>query len=172
MSNPNEGQTKPREVDQEALKQNYQICGEFLRKMDIKDLKEDPDNNGYIIPLKFTFPDGFEIKLKTIFRVTDKFIMAKCLLIFYKDIKRSPAIDLKLHTLLLRANFDLFDVTYSLDANKNVYVELDIIPTANFEAFEDELKGLFYGIEHFFNSIMVKVFEEIHRQDTYNRYIS
>lgn len=97
--------------------------------------------------------------------------MAKCLLIFYKDIKRNRDIDLKMNTLLLQANFNLFDVTYSLDENQNVFVEMDIIPTANFEAFEDELKGLFFGIEYFFNKIMLEVFKEIRRLDTYGRYI-
>ena len=161
-----------RKIDQEALKKNYAICGEYLKRMQIEDLEENAEDKSYTIPLKFTFPDGYEIKLKTLFRVTDRFIMAKCLLLFYKDIKRSRDIDLKLHTLLLRGNFDLFDVTYSLDNQNNVYVEMDIIPSANYEAFEDELKGVFYGIEFFFNQVMAKVFEEIKRQDTYGRYIT
>jgi len=161
-----------RKVDLEKLKKNYEICGEYLKKMDIKDLNEDPENKSYMIPLKFTFNDGFEIKLKTIFRVTDRFLMAKCLLLFYKDITRSIDIDIKLNTLLLRANFDLFDVTFSLDNENNVFVEMDIIPSANYEAFEDELKGLFYGIEFFFNNIMVEVFKEIKRNNTYGRYIT
>jgi len=161
-----------RKIDQEALKKNYAICGEYLKRMKVEDLQENEADNSYTIPLKFTFPDKYEIKLKTLFRVTDRFLMAKCLLVFYNDIKRSVDIDLKLHTLLLRGNFDLFDVTYSLDNQNNTYVEMDIIPSANYKAFEDELKGLFYGIEFFFNTIMPKVFEEIKRQDTYNRYIS
>ena len=159
-----------RKIDEVALKKNLEICRDYLKRMDVPDLEEDPENNGFIIPLKFTFPDGFEIKLKTLFRVTDKFIMAKCLLLFYNDIKRSRDVDLKMNNLLLQANFDLFDVTYSLDPQKNAYVEMDIIPSANFEAFEDEVKGIFYGIEHFFNKIMVEVFKEIKRQDTFGRY--
>ncbi len=162
---------KPREIDPVKQKENYELCGEFLKKMEIKDLKETPEENSYEIPLKFTFPDGYEIKLKTLFRVNDRHIMAKCLLIFYKDIKRSRDIDLKLNTLLLLANFNLFDVTYSLDEQSNVFVEMDMIPTANYEAFADELNGVFFGIEYFFNTIMPEVFKEIKRQDTYNRYI-
>ena len=167
-------ESKPpeRKIDEVALKKNYEICGEFLKKMEIKELEEDAEHKSYMIPLKFTFSDGFEIKLKTIFRVTDRFIMSKCLLLFYKDIERSRDIDLTLNTLLLQANFDLFDVTYSLDQENNVYVEMDVIPTANYEAFEDELKGLFYGIEHFFNKVMVEVFKEIKRTSTYGRYIT
>ncbi|MFX1293676.1 MAG: hypothetical protein ACFFD2_02280 [Promethearchaeota archaeon] len=171
MSKEKTEESKPREVDQEKMEKNYELTGTFLKKMEIKDLQENPKDHSYEIPLKFTFPDGFEIKLKTLFRVNDRHIMSKCLLIFYQDIKRSRDIDLKLNTLLLRANFDLFDVTYSVDQNQNVYVEMDVIPTANFEAFEDELNGLFYGIEYFFNKIMNEVFQEIKRQDTYNRYI-
>jgi hypothetical protein len=49
---------------------------------------------------------------------------------------------------------------------------MDSTPSANFEAFEDELKGLFYGIEFFFNRIMVEIFKEIKYEDTYNRYVS
>ncbi|MHA1130104.1 MAG: hypothetical protein ACTSQI_04790 [Candidatus Helarchaeota archaeon] len=171
MSKAKEEAPKPREIDPEKQKQNYELCGGFLKRMDIKNLKEIPDEFSYEIPLKFTFSDGYEIKLKTLFRVNDRHIMAKCLLLFYKDIKRSRDIDLKMNTLLLQANFNLFDVTYSIDMEQNVFVEMDIIPTANFEAFEDELRGLFYGIEYFFNKVMVEVFKEIKRNDTYNRYI-
>lgn len=167
-----DGQIKKRDIDMEALQKNYEICGTYLKRMDLTGLQENPEEKSYTIPLKFTFSDGLEINLKTLFRVNDRFLMAKCLLIFYKDIKRSRDIDLKLNTLLLRANFDLFDVTYSLDEANNVFVEMDIIPSANFEAFEDELRGLFFGIEYFFNAIMPKVFEEIKRLDTYGRYIS
>ncbi|NVM55752.1 MAG: hypothetical protein HWN66_18780 [Candidatus Helarchaeota archaeon] len=163
---------KERKIDQEALKKNYETCGDYLNRMKLEDMEKDPKTNSYTIPLTFTFPDDFEIKLKTIFRVTDRFLMAKCLLLFYKDINRSIDIDLKMNTLLLRANFELFDVTYSLDDQNNVYVEMDIIPTANYEAFEDELKGLFFGIEYFFNKILSEVFEEIKRVDTYKRYVS
>jgi len=160
-----------REIDPVILQENYEICGKYLKQMQIKNLEENPEDHSYVIPLTFTFSDGFEIKLKTLFRVNDRHIMAKCLLIFYKDIKRNRDIDLKMNTLLLQANFNLFDVTYSLDENQNVFVEMDIIPTANFEAFEDELKGLFFGIEYFFNKIMLEVFKEIRRLDTYGRYI-
>jgi hypothetical protein len=159
-------------VDEEALKKNYAKCGDYLKRMEIKDLEANENDKSYTIPLKFTFPDGYEIKLRTLFRVTDRFIMSKCLLIFYDNIKHTSNVDLKLYTLLLQSNFDLFDVTYSIDETKNVYVEFDMIPSANFEAFEDELKGLFYGIEFFFNKIMGEVFKEIKREDTYGRYIS
>ena len=167
---PDKKAPEERKVDKEALEKNYQICGDYLRRMKIEDLDENAEDRAYTIPLTFTFPDGYEIKLKTVFRVTDRFIMAKCLLLFYNDIKRSRDVDLKMNKLLLQANFELFDVTYSLDNEKNVYVEMDIIPTANFEAFEDELKGVFFGIEHFFNKILAEVFKEIKRQDTYGRY--
>ena len=159
-------------VDEKALKKNYEKCGEYLKRMEIKDLETNEKDQSYTIPLKFTFPDGFEIKLRTLFRVTDRFIMSKCLLIFYDDLKHTRNVDLKLYTLLLQANFQLFDVTYSVDEKENVYVEFDMIPSANFEAFEDELKGLFYGIEFFFNKIMAEIFKEIKHEDTYGRYIS
>ena len=161
---------KAQKIDQDALLKNYKICGNYLKRMGIKEIQEDPEKKSYLIPLKFIFPDELEIKLATIFHVIDKFIMAKCLLLLYDDIKRSRDIDLKLYMLLLRANFELLDVTYSLDNENNVFVEMDIISTANFEAFEDELNGLFHGIEFFFSSIMPEVAEEIKREDTFGRY--
>jgi len=160
-----------RKIDEEVLAKNFEICGEYLKRMEIQDLETDEKEKTYTIPLKFTFPDGYEIKLRTLFRVTDRFIMAKCLLIFHDDIKHSSQIDLKLYRLLLQATFELFDVTYSIDEKEDVFVEMDIIPSANFEAFEDELKGIFYGIEFFFNKIMPEIIKEIKYEDTYNRYI-
>ncbi len=162
---------QPREIDKVKQKENYDLTGKFLKQMKIENLEENAADFSYVIPLKFTFPDGFEIKLKTLFRVNDRHIMSKCLLLFYQDIKRSKDIDLTMNTLLLQANFNLFDVTYSIDEQQNVFVEMDVIPTANYEAFEDELKGLFYGIEYFFNKIMYDVFQEIKRADTYTKYI-
>ena len=167
-----ESEQPERKIDEEALAKNYEVCGEYLKRMEIQDLEENEKDKSYTIPLKFTFPDGYEIKLKTLFRVTDRFVMAKCLLMFHDDIKHTRDIDLHLYRLLLQATFELFDVTYSIDENQNIYVEMDSIPSANFEAFEDELKGLFYGIEFFFNRIMVEVFKEIKREDTYGRYMS
>jgi hypothetical protein len=49
---------------------------------------------------------------------------------------------------------------------------MDIIPSANFEAFEDELKGPSYSIEFCFGKIMGVVFKEIKHEDTYGRYIN
>jgi len=167
-----ESEPPERKIDEEALAKNYETVGEYLKRMEIQELEADEKEKAYTIPLKFTFPDGYEIKLKTLFRVTDRFIMAKCLLIFHDDIKHSPQIDLKLYRFLLQATFELFDVTYSIDDKENVFVEMDTVPSANYEAFEDELRGLFYGIEFFFNKIMVEIFKEIKYEDTYGRYIS
>ena len=51
---------------------------------------------------------------------------------------------------LLKANWDLFEVTYSLDPEGNVVSENDITFDSNFENFQSEFNAVVFGVVHFF----------------------
>ncbi|MFX1513029.1 MAG: hypothetical protein ACFFCQ_10615 [Promethearchaeota archaeon] len=66
---------------------------------------------------------------------------------------------------LLNANWHLFDVTYSIDDNGNVFSENDVPVDSNFENFRSEFGAVVFGVTHFFDTIANKL--NVEQQDTY-----
>lgn len=72
-----------------------------------------------------------------------------------------------LHKALLKANWDLFDVTYSVDEDGNIFSENDIPSTSNYENFESEFNAVIAGVLYFFGAV-AKEFS-VSRRDTYDK---
>ncbi len=72
-----------------------------------------------------------------------------------------------LHKALLNANWHLFDVTYSVDDNGNVFSENDVPIDSNFENFRSEFGAVVFGVTHFFDTIAKKL--NVTQQDTYEK---
>jgi hypothetical protein len=75
----------------------------------------------------------------------------------------------KIYDAVLKANFILSDVTYSLDPNgKSVWCESDIPSNINFENFKLEYLSIIYGIDFFIKEIANKVVPAESVQSTFH----
>jgi hypothetical protein len=54
---------------------------------------------------------------------------------------------------LLKQNWELKDVTYSIDPKGSIFSQNDIPLDSNFENFKSEFGAVVYGVTHFFNEI-------------------
>lgn len=153
----------------DVLKENFQVVREFLVKLGIKSIIENEDDNSFEIPLTIEFKNNEPTTLKTKILVTDKWIFAKCLIMFSDNVPKTGKIERLLYQELLRANFDLAEVTFSLDQANNIYIETDMPINTNFENFQTEFQSIPFGVLHFFNEIVPKISNEIKREDTYSK---
>ncbi|MHA1299488.1 MAG: hypothetical protein ACTSO9_08655 [Candidatus Helarchaeota archaeon] len=154
------------------LKENYKKVKDFLVRVGIKEqnIIENEEENSFEIPLTVEFKNSEPIILKTKILVTEKWIFSKCLIMFGDKIP-SGAIKMLLYQEMLRANFDLAEVTFSLDQVGNIYIETDMPVETNFENFQTEFQSVPFGVLHFFNFIGPKISSEIKRLDTFDRHM-
>ena len=61
-----------------------------------------------------------------------------------------------LYEELLKEMWTLFEVTYSVDENGNIFSENDIPFSSNFENFQSEFQAVVFGVTHFFKVIAPK----------------
>lgn len=54
---------------------------------------------------------------------------------------------------LLKQNWELNDVTYSLNPKGSIFSENDILVDSNYENFKSEFGAVVYGVTHFFSKI-------------------
>lgn len=62
----------------------------------------------------------------------------------------------ELYADLLKQNFLLNDVTYSLDSQGSIFSENDIPVDSNYENFVSEFNAVVYGVIHFYDKIGLK----------------
>ena len=155
----------------EVLKENYKKVKDFLIQLGINDknIAENDDENSFEIPLTIEFENSEPIILKTKMLITEKWIFSKCLIIYDNKLPTSGNIKYLLYQELLKANFELAEVTYSLDQANNIYIETDMLTITHFENFQSEFQSIPFGVLHFFNEIVPKISNEIKRQNTFDR---
>ena len=81
----------------------------------------------------------------------DKWIHVAVLLLRPEEIPKETKEEL--YGFLLRENWMLDDVTYSMDEKGNLYSENDIPEQTNLENFKSELDGVIFGLERFFTTV-------------------
>ncbi|MFX0182647.1 MAG: YbjN domain-containing protein [Candidatus Hodarchaeota archaeon] len=54
---------------------------------------------------------------------------------------------------LLKQNWELHDITYSIDPKGSLFSQNDIPLNSNFENFKSEFGAVVFGVTHFFNKI-------------------
>jgi hypothetical protein len=81
----------------------------------------------------------------------DKWIHVAVLLLRPEEIPKENKEEL--YGFLLRENWMLDDVTYSMDEKGNLYSENDIPEQTNLENFKSELDGVIFGLERFFTTV-------------------
>ncbi|MHA1377140.1 MAG: hypothetical protein ACTSRG_02045 [Candidatus Helarchaeota archaeon] len=153
----------------EILIQNYKKIREFLIKVGIKDqnIAENEEEYSFEIPLTIEFKNSDSLILKTKILITEKWVFSKCL-IMYGD-KVPINVRPLLYQEMLRANFDLAEVTFSLDSLNNIYIETDMPVETNYENFQTEFQSIPFGVLHFFNDIGPRISNEIKRHDTFDK---
>jgi hypothetical protein len=80
----------------------------------------------------------------------DKWIHVAVLLLRPEEVP--PENKEELYGFLLRENWMLDDVTYSMDEKGNLYSENDIPEQTNLENFKSELDAVCFGLERFFTN--------------------
>jgi hypothetical protein len=58
-----------------------------------------------------------------------------------------------MHLALLKENWNLFEVTYSIDGFGNLFSENDLLQTTNFDNFVSEFQAVVFGVKNFFEKV-------------------
>jgi hypothetical protein len=95
--------------------------------------------------------DTSTFKLKWDVIRADKWIHVAVLLLRPEEVPSENKEDL--YGFLLRENWMLDDVTYSMDERGNLYSENDIPEQTNLENFKSELDAVVFGLERFFTNV-------------------
>ncbi|MHA1743427.1 MAG: hypothetical protein ACTSV6_04150 [Candidatus Heimdallarchaeota archaeon] len=84
-----------------------------------------------------------------------------CLIMAENEIPKElvPAI----HANLLLANFNLNEVTYSIDPKGNIYSENDLPVETDIVSFKSELGAVVFGYQYFYEQIAPKIGGEVHK---------
>ncbi len=124
--------------------------------------------NMLIVPYKYVVDKNnedaalmFEAKL-TILR---KWLNVKLMVIRNKEVPNK--MHLPLYERLLKANFDLNEVTYSMSQTGDVFVEADLPVNTDYTNFESEYGSVEYGVDFFLTEIVPSL-NEVSVTDTFN----
>ena len=84
-----------------------------------------------------------------------------CLIMAENEIPKElvPAI----HANLLLANFNLNEVTYSIDPKGNIYSENDLPVETDIVSFKSELGAVVFGYQYFYEQIATKIGGEVYK---------
>ena len=121
-----------------------------------------------VVPYKVALRGKQKVTLGTNIEYGTYWIKIKMLLLSHVEI---PAkVKAPLHEALLKANYDLNEVTYSLSPKGDVYIEADMPEDATFDNFESEYGAVEYGIDYFLKEICMSLQEcmDIVLKNTYN----
>lgn len=94
--------------------------------------------------------EGTNFEIRITIRA-DKWILVAVLLLRSEEIPAESKEDL--YGFLLHENWQLDDVTYSMDEKGNLYSENDIPEQTNLENFKSELDAVVFGLERFFTNV-------------------
>jgi hypothetical protein len=94
--------------------------------------------------------EGTNFEIRITIRA-DKRIHAAVLLLGPEEVPSANKEEL--YGFLLRENWMLDDVTYSMDEKGNLYSENDIPEQTNLENFKSELDAVVFGLERFFTNV-------------------
>ncbi|GAB4315025.1 MAG: hypothetical protein Kow0069_16670 [Promethearchaeota archaeon] len=96
--------------------------------------------------------------------VGEKWLQVKVLLMRNEHVP--PKVRADLHRMLLEANFSLNEVTYSLDADLDVFVETDMPVDTDFDNFAVEYGSVEFGVNYFLGTI-IPALRDLEVRNTY-----
>jgi len=156
--------------EQTYIKIHEKIMG-FLNKMGVKEIKEKISKRLIEVPLKIDLTSGETLEL-TVKLITSEggWLKIKCLLMFNDSIPESPKITKTLWEKLLQANYEYPELTYSLDLERDVFVETDMPINTTYENFKSEYdNSIEVGALQYFDKILPEINAEIKKTDTFER---
>lgn len=137
----------------------------FLKELEVKIINEDINRHFIDFPIDVIL-NGDTLKLMCRTKITEDWFHLKCLLMFHKSLPKKTEDLILLWEDLLLANFLYPELTYSIDEDKNLFVEADTPATATLNYFIMEFSSIALGIDHFYNEIIPKLDEKINKENT------
>jgi hypothetical protein len=139
------------EDERRKIRQNMAKAHVFLEKLGIQDMNIDPKKSIIIVPFEY---ESYQF-LSHIIVGSDWFIV-KASIMELSEV--APHVTNQIFVELLKANFILNDVTYSLDPEgKSVWTEADIPSDLDFEHFKLEYLSIVFAIDFFIKHITDKI---------------
>lgn len=107
------------------------------------------------VPYAFKTDDGGEVTLESTLFCGEEWVQVKLLLVRGTDIR--PQEEERLYELVLQANYDLREVTYSLSPGGDLCVEADFPSSSTFENFQSEYGSVEFGLKYLVTDILPKL---------------
>lgn len=120
----------------------FKTIGDWLNKMNLTFIYNEA-KRAYIIPYEI---DGKKF-LTAIFVFPDTWIKVAALVLEASEVTND------MYKALLQENWNLFEVTYSVDPAGNIFSENDLPQNTNYENFVSEFNAVAFGVKHFFETI-------------------
>lgn len=135
------------EVEKKSIKKNMAKCQVYLEQLGIEDLQVDAKNHIIIVPFEY---EEFRF-LSHIIVGVDWYIVKSSILeleLLHENMRSEIFYE------LLKANFILNNVTYSVDPEgKSIWCEADIPCDVDFNHFKLEYLSIIFAIDYFINNI-------------------
>lgn len=140
----------------------------YLETLNVNEIIENREKFVIDIPFQFKFKSEEEIELLIRFFIVENWILTKCLILLAKQIPKK--LQNTIMKSLLQSNFQYPEVTFSMDLESNIYLEIDMIPSISFKTFESEFKSIPFGIKHFYEEILQKIDKNVKLSNTYEEF--
>jgi len=137
----------------------------FLKEIEAEIIKEDVNDHFIDFPIDVIL-NGDTLKLMCRTKVTEDWFHLKCLLMFHDSLPQKTEDRIMLWEDLLFANFIYPELTYSIDEDKNLFVEADTPANTTLDYFLMEFSSIALGIDHFYNELIPKLDEKIKKENT------
>ncbi|MHA1223247.1 MAG: hypothetical protein ACTSSG_06630 [Candidatus Heimdallarchaeaceae archaeon] len=134
----------------------FKTVGEWLKKMDLT-FAYNEEKRTFILPYEI---DGNKFMVAVLV-YPEKWIKIAAMIV---EKEKAPK---EMYLALLQENWNLFEVTYSVDQEGNVFSENDVTHETNFENFASEFQAVVYGVKNFFERIAPNF--RIGAEGTYDR---
>ncbi len=123
--------------------------------------------NMLIVPYKYVnkADEGAELLFEAKLTILRKWINVKLMIIRNEEVPKKMR--LPLYERLLKANFDLNEVTFSLSQSGDVFVEADLPVNTDYTNFESEYGSVEFGVDFFLTEVVPSL-TEVSVTDTFN----
>ena len=120
----------------------FKQVGDWLQKMGLTFLYNEA-KRAFVLPYEI---EGNKF-LVTVVVFPDKWIKILALIVEKDKLSKD------MYLALLQENWNLFEVTYSIDPFGNLFSENDLPQTTNYENFVSEFQAVVFGVKYFFDTI-------------------
>lgn len=149
------------EEDRIKIKSNMAKAHAYLKTMGIEDLEIDSKKNIIIVPFEYE-----ELQFLSHIIVGAEWYIVKASILELESIPKQLAAQIFFE--LLKSNFILNDITYSIDPEaKSIWTEADIPSDLGFEHFKLQYLSIVFGIDFFIKNIAKQLVPSNKIQSTY-----